>query len=132
REWEIGSVTNSGNNYDTGSLTIEADGLWRIIGPTEFGPQPYNPGGEVALWTSSDQGATWSKVRQLTHDSRLNHGFCRKPINAHPDFYCLWADGHGRQLSESRFYFCNRDGSRVCVLPTEMKGDFAKPAEVGP
>ncbi len=131
QEWEIRSVTNSDNNYDTGSLYIEEDGIWRIIGPTEPGPQLYNTGGEVAIWTSSDQGATWTKVRQLTHDSELNQGFCRKPINAHPDFYSLWADGHGRQLSESRLYFCNRDGSRVCMLPVEMEGDFAKPMEIG-
>ncbi len=29
---------------------------WRIIGPTETGPQPFNPGGEIAMWTSRDQG----------------------------------------------------------------------------
>ncbi len=131
-EWEIRSVTNSDNNYDTGSLYIEDDGLWRIIGPTETGPQRYNTGGEVAIWTSSDQGATWKKIRQLTHDSELNHGYCRKPINAHPDFYALWADGHGRQVSESHLYFCNRDGSKVCMLPVEMEGEFAKPVQVGP
>jgi hypothetical protein len=128
--WEIRSVTNSDNNYDTGSLYVEDDGLWRIIGPTEPGPQRYNTGGEVAIWTSSDQGTTWKRLRQLTHDSEMNHGYCRKPINAHPDFYALWADGHGRQLSESRLYFCNRDGSKVYMLPVEMEGEFARPVPV--
>ena len=130
-DWELRSITNSDNNYDMGSLYIEEDGLWRIIGPTEPGPQPFNTGGEVAIWTSSDQGNSWTKLRQLTHDSELNHGYCRKPIDAHPDFYALWADGHGRQLSESRLYFCNRDGSKLFMLPVEMEEDFAKPAEVG-
>lgn len=131
-QWEIRSITDSDNNYDTGSLYIEDDGLWRIIGPTEPGPQRFNTGGEVALWTSSDQGATWKKVRQLTQNSELNHGYCRKPINAHPDFYALWADGHGRQVSKSRLYFCNRDGTKVYMLPPEMEGDFAKPIDVTP
>ena len=75
-EWEIRPVTTSGNNYDTGSLYIEEDGTWRIIAPTEQGPQPYNPGGEMAMWTSSDQGATWKKARQLTSGSPLQPQLC--------------------------------------------------------
>ncbi len=130
-EWDIRSITESDNNYDMGSLYIEEDGLWRIIGPTEPGPQRFNTGGEVAMWTSRDHGVTWTKLRQLTHNSEMNHGYCRKPINAHHDFYALWADGHGRQVSESRLYFCNQDGSKVFILPVKMDGDFAMPVEVG-
>ena len=48
---------------------------------------------------------------------------------AHPDFYVLWADGHGRQPSPSRLYFCDRDGN-VFRLPTRMEGEFAKPEPV--
>ena len=129
-EWEFRSIADSDNNYDTGSLYIEEDGLWRVIGPTEPGPQRFNTGGEVAIWTSLDQGATWTKIRQLTHDSEMNHGYCRKPINANPDFYALWADGHGRQVSQSRLYFCNQDGTKVFMLPTEMETDFAKPVPI--
>ena len=72
-EWEIRPVTLSDSNYDVGCLHVEADGTWRIIGPTETGPQPYNPGGEVAMWTSSDQGGVWHMVRQITANSRYNH-----------------------------------------------------------
>jgi len=126
-DWRIGGTITSDNNYDTGSLLIEPDGTWRIIGPSQTGPQPYNTGGEIALWTSTDRGATWSMTRQLTTGSRLNHGYCRKPIDAHEDFYALWADGHGRKPSESRLYFCDRQGN-VRMLPTEMDGPFATPA----
>ena len=125
-EWEICGSIRSDNNYDTGSLYVESDNLWRIIGPTEPGPQRYNTGGEVAVWTSADQGKTWRMVRQITHDSLLNHTYCRKPAAAHGDFYALWADGHGRKPSQSRLYFCDREGN-VRMLPVEMKADFAKP-----
>ena len=37
--WEINPVTTSDSNYDSGSLYIEADGVWRVIGPTLPGPQ---------------------------------------------------------------------------------------------
>ena len=126
-KWEIREVAVSDNNYDMGSLYVERDDLWRIIGPTEPGPQRFNTGGEVAMWTSTDQGTTWKKVKQLTRGSRLNHGYCRRPINAHPDFYALWADGHGRKPSASRLYFTNRDGDHVWRLPEKMTGDTAEP-----
>ncbi len=124
--WVFHEVTTSNSNYDMGSLYIEEDGTWRIIGPTESGPQPYNPGGEVAMWTSLDEGATWTKVRQLTRNSPRNHTYVRRPLNAHPDFYALWADGHARQPSESYLYFCDRDGN-VRRLPREMDQEFVEP-----
>ena len=129
KNWDINPITTSDNNYDMGSLYIETDGTWRIIAPTETGPQPYNPGGEVAMWTSADQGKTWKNIKQLTQNSPYNHTYCRRPVNAHPDFYALWADGHGRQPSESSLYFCNKEGN-VYKLPRVMKEDFVKPEMV--
>lgn len=128
--WDIQGSITSDNNYDHGSLYIERDDLWRIIAPTESGPQRFNPGGEVVMWTSDDLGATWKKVKQLTHDSEMNHTFCRRPVNAHPDFYAFWADGHGRKPSKSRLYFTNREGDHVWRLPEKMDGPTAKPEVV--
>ena len=124
--WQIWPAFTSDNNYDMGSLYIEEDGTWRVIGPTQTGPQPYNPGGEMAMWISKNSGQTWKMVRQLTAKSPYNHTFARRPINAHPDFYAFWADGHGREPSQSSLYFCDKKGN-VRVLPREMTGDFAEP-----
>ena len=129
-KWEIRGSIRSDNNYDMGSLYVEKGGLWRLIAPTEPGPQPYNIGGEIAMWTSRDQGATWTKLKQLTRQSELNHTYVRRPVDAHPDFYALWADGHGRKPSESRLYFTNRDGDHVWRLPVEMSQPTAKPEAV--
>ena len=126
-EWDVQGAIRSDNNYDMGSLYIEPNGKWRLIAPTQPGPQPYNPGGEVAMWTSVDSGKTWQLIKQLTRDSQYNHTYVRRPIDAHPDFYALWADGHARQPSASRFYFTNRDGDHVWRLPFEMEGETAKP-----
>ena len=126
-QWEVTGSIASDNNYDMGSLYVEDDGTWRLIAPTETGPQPYNPGGEVAMWTSRDQGHTWQKIKQLTHESPFNHTYVRRPVNAHPDFYALWADGHARQKSESRLYFTNRKGDHVWRLPQTIEGQVAKP-----
>ncbi|MEJ7736265.1 MAG: BNR-4 repeat-containing protein [Chitinophagaceae bacterium] len=125
QNWEIFPVTESDNNYDMGSLYIEADGTWRIIGPTLDGPQQYNTGGEMVMWISKNKGQSWTSL-QMTANSRYNHSYARRPVSAHPDFYALWADGHGRKQSESTLYFSNSKGD-VFVLPREMQEEFVKP-----
>ncbi|MBE7173610.1 MAG: BNR-4 repeat-containing protein [Williamsia sp.] len=123
--WNFYPVCQSTHNYDMGSLYVEGD-RWRIIGPTERGPQHYGTGGEIALWESRDEGKSWKKTKQLTRHSPYNHGYARRPLNAHPDFYSLWADGSPDNISPSRLYFCNKQGE-VWVLPYDMKEEFAKP-----
>ena len=76
--WDIQGSIVSDNNYDTGSLYVESEDLWRIIGPTQVGPQPFNPGGEVAMWTSADRGRTWKMARQMTKGSEYNHTYVRR------------------------------------------------------
>jgi hypothetical protein len=124
-------VTRSTHNYDMGQLWIEEDGaLWRIIAPTEAGPQHWGTGGEMALWESRDEGASWEKVRDITRNSPLNHMYARRPVNAHRDFYALWADGNPDQMSASRLYFTNYAGNQVWRLPYDMSGAHAKPEAI--
>ncbi len=125
-KWKLRPFTTSDHNYDFGSLYIE-DGLWRIIAATEPGPQPYGTGGEIVMWTSVDEGATWKVAKQLTHDSKLNHTYPRRPVEANPQFYVLWADGNPLRRSESHLYFTDREGTHVWRLPSKMDADFVKP-----
>ncbi len=130
RQWKFHPVTTSDNNYDMGSLWIEPDGRMQVIGPTQTGPQPYNPGGEMALWQSSDDGGTWTLTAQITKDSERNHTYARRALGGHPDFAAIWADGHGRKPSPSTLYFCNDKGT-VFELPRSMSGNSAKPRVIG-
>lgn len=129
-KWEYAEVARGNHNYTTGALYLEDDAQWRIIGPTEPGPQPLGAGGEVALWTSADRGKTWTKKRDLTTASPMNHTYVRRPMHAHPDFYAYWADGNPDRFSPSRLYFANREGDRVWRLPYDMEGEEAKPEPV--
>lgn len=124
-EWAFTEVTRSTHNYDMGSLYIDGD-TWRIIAPTEPGPQHWGTGGEMALWVSEDDGMTWQLRRQLTHNSARNQAYARRPVNAHDGFVAFWADGNPDELSESRLYFCDREGT-VYQLPPHMDGDEAEP-----
>jgi len=125
--WQFYEVTQSTHNYDMGSLYIDAEGPWRIIGPTEPGPQRHGTGGEMALWLSQDQGKSWRKERDITANSPRNHAYARRPVNAQPDFYAFWADGNPDALSESRLYFTNKSGDQVWVLPDRMPEALARP-----
>jgi len=131
-EWVISPGFVSDNNYDTGSLDIDSGGgaeTWRIVAPTVPGPQAWNPGGEMMLWESVNRGETWNRVRQLTVNSPRNHTYARLPLDAHPGFYAFWADGHGRQPSESDLYFSTRYGD-VFRLPRVMTDETARPERV--
>lgn len=129
KDWVIRKVTVSDNNYDMGSLYIDGN-TWQIIGPTTDGPQQYNTGGEIVLWTSNNKGKTWVS-KQLTFNSRYNHSYPRRPVNAHKDFYAFWADGNGRAPSASRLYFCDSKGN-VYMLPEKMEEAFARPIKINP
>lgn len=127
REWAFRKVTDSDHNYDTGAVYIDGDGTWRVIGPTAPGPQAHGTGGDIEVWESLDEGATWKRVRQLTSGGPLNHSFVRRPVNAHPDFYAIWADGNPFKPSESRLYFTNKAMDRVWMLPEKIEGEAGKP-----
>lgn len=131
-EWGLHDITTSTHNYDMGSLYIEPDGTWRVIAPTEKGPQEHGTGGEIAIWISRDDGKTWQKVRDVTQNSALNHGYVRRPQHAHPDFYGFWADGNPDMLSESRLYFTNKSGEMTWRLPYDMDGRVAMPERISP
>ena len=125
--WDFSEVTSSTHNYDMGSLYLEPDGSWKIIGPTEPGPQRLGTGGEMAFWISKSLNGPWQKSKLLTHNSEFNHAYARRPLNAHPDFYAFWADGNPDKFSPSRLYFCNQSGDKVWRMPYQFDGKFVKP-----
>ncbi|MEJ7768755.1 MAG: hypothetical protein WKF89_13135 [Chitinophagaceae bacterium] len=82
------------------------------------------------MWQSRDEGTTWIKTQQLTANSIRNQSYARRPLEAHPDFYSLWADGNADKMSRSALYFCNKKGDKVWMLPYLMKKDFEQPTRV--
>ncbi|GHE32165.1 BNR-4 repeat-containing protein [Sphingobacterium griseoflavum] len=129
RKWINTVVTSSDSNYDMGSIYNEGNGKLRIIGPTETGPQAFNPGGEIAAWVSKDAGSRWTREKLLTRKSARNHSYVRRPNNASGDFYGLWADGDGRKESKSYIYFTNRKGE-VFRLPSSGTTEFLTPEKL--
>jgi len=131
-EWLFHPITTALHNYDMGSIYIEKEGTWKVIAPIGAGPQEWGTGGEMELWTSKDQGATWAKQREVTSKSPRNHSYARRPQNAHPEFYAYWADGDADSFSESHLYFTNKAGDKVWHLPYDMIEAFATPTLVVP
>jgi hypothetical protein len=116
RKWNFSTVTTSDHNYDMGSIYVLPN-EWLVIAPTDPGPQKWGTGGEMVLWASKDEGRTWTRRRNLTQQSELNHSYARRPRNARDPFFVFWADGNPDQQSESRLYFADSSGKRVWRLP---------------
>lgn len=127
--WNFKKVCESTHNFDRGSLYIRGS-EWKIIGPTEPGPQLYGTGGEIALWISKNNGSDWQKVTFVTNNSINNNSFVRHPVNAQKDFFALWTDGNADELSKSHLYFTNEKCDKVWMLPYEMKENFSKPVRI--
>ena len=112
-----------------GSLYTEGN-EWKIIAPTQSGPQENRTGGEIELWISTDYGVKWVKKMDVTSNSKWNNSYVRRPVNAHKEFYALWTDGDPEQISESRLYFTNEKCDKVWVLPYDMKKEYEKPQRI--
>ncbi len=126
-EWLDYPITKTYHNYDSGSLWVEGSTLRAII-PSDPGPQLWGTGGEVVIWESYDNGATWTRMHTVTKDSERNHGYIRRPKNARDPFYAFWADGNPDALSVSYLYFGDSKG-KYWRLPYDMTDEWEKPLE---
>lgn len=127
-QWTTSVIATSDHNYDMGSLYL-AEGSWKVVGPTEAGPQAWGVGGELAIWTSSDQGTSWAKTASLTRNSSMSHAYVRRPLQFQAPFCFFWADGHAHEFSKSELYFGDFEGN-IWKLPYEMKQDREHPKQV--
>lgn len=118
RAWDDRKICDSDHNYDMGSLFIKGT-TWRMIAPTDPGPQPHGSGGEVVMWESRDGGKNWKRRKQITADSERNHNYIRRVVNGKSPFMYLWADGNPNAFSRSYLYIGDRRGN-VWPLPYDM------------
>ena len=89
----------------------------------------YSPQANKTFFCYGGTTARGGKGKQLTRNSARNHTYVRRPVNANPDFYALWADGNARQSSESYLYFTNQRGDHVWRLPASMTADSSAPEQ---
>ncbi|MPZ97010.1 MAG: hypothetical protein GEU96_19385 [Propionibacteriales bacterium] len=127
--WQVHDITSSDHNYDSGSLYVDGD-EWTVVAPTDPGPQPYQTGGEMVQWKSTDDGVTWTRAAQVTDNSDYNHTYARRPLDVNDPFYVFWADGDPTEFSPSRLYFGDSTGDRYWRLPDQMDEDVARPVSM--
>lgn len=119
RAWDDRKICDSDHNYDMGSLFINGS-TWRVIAPTDPGPQPHGSGGEVVMWESRDSGLTWKRKKQITAASERNHNYIRRVVDGKSPFLYLWADGNPNAFSRSYLYVGDERGN-VWPLPYDME-----------
>ena len=128
KEWKTSIITSSDHNYDMGSLFISKRD-WKIVGPTEEGPQKWGVGGELAIWKSKDEGESWEKINTITENSMFSHSYVRRPLHYKSPFCFFWADGHSHNFSKCTLYFGDFQGN-IWQLPYDMKKDHEKPIKI--
>lgn len=123
--WTTKIVCTSDHNYDMGSIFI-TDDVWKIVGPTENGPQKYGVGGEIAVWVSTNSGRDWEREKVITKNSTLNNAYVRRPLQSKAPFSFFWANGNPDKLSISELFFGDFSGD-VYRLPYTMTEEWEKP-----
>ena len=118
KAWDDRKVCDSDHNYDMGSIFVSGN-TWRVVAPTDAGPQPHGSGGEIVMWESRDSGLTWKKKKAVTESSARNHNYVRRVVNGKSPFMYLWADGNPNAFSPSYLYIGD-DRGNVAQLPYEM------------
>jgi len=84
RDWVRRPFTTSATTTTTARSISNPTAPGRVIAPTELGRSPTTRRREMVMWTSTDEGQTWTRVKQLTRNSPRNHTYARRPLNAHP------------------------------------------------
>ena len=115
RGWAVSDVAQSDHMYDAGGLVILSDDDFRIWGPTGVS-QPYEDGGEIEEFQSTDRGATWARTNRLTAGSRYSHNQVKTVFNHQKDdFRVLWSYGDSNYPPATRnvYLFFHGEGKRT-------------------
>jgi len=99
--WSIASIATSDHMYDAGALVIHAENDIRVYAPTTAS-QPYQDGGEIEEWHSTDGGNTWTNTRHITSGSKYSHNHVKTVFNhQRGDFRVFWNYGDARNPPET-------------------------------
>ena len=113
--WAISDVAQSDHMYDAGGLVILSDDDFRIWGPTGVS-QPYEDGGEIEEFQSTDRGTAWVRTNRLTAGSRYSHNQVKTVFNHQKDdFRVIWSYGDSNYPPATRdvYLFFHGEGSET-------------------
>jgi len=84
--WAFVSTISSGNNNDKEMIAVEGDRIYVVWDV---------PGGGMRFATSSNNGATWSGVVELSHDTAIGSDVW---VGGDGEVYVAWPDTTSREL----------------------------------
>ncbi len=131
-KWSIHEIAKCDHMYDAGSLVVLADGDIRAYLPTTPS-QPYQDGGDIDEWQSTDGAKTWTNTKHITSGSKYSHNYVKTVFNHQKgDFRVFWCYGDARVPPETRdvelyWYGETLPGAKKMDLsysPSHMPGKF--------
>ena len=100
-KWSMHVVATSDHMYDAGAIVMLADDDIRVYAPTTPS-QPYEDGGEIEEWQSTDAGVTWRNTRHLTSGSKYCHNHVKAVFGSQKgDFRVFWNYGDAKNPPET-------------------------------
>ncbi|MEM6391665.1 MAG: BNR-4 repeat-containing protein [Planctomycetota bacterium] len=127
--WSHHAICESDHNYDHGELLILSDDDWRLIIPSDPGPQRRATGGGMCLWRSADRGTTWQRDHRVVEPEGVNHTYARRVFEGSDDFAFLWASANAHDPGPVDLWFADREG-KTRKMPRTVGGDFTEPETV--
>jgi len=133
-KWAIHQIAKCDHMYDAGSLVFLADDDLRAYLPTTPA-QPYQDGGDIDEWQSTDGAKSWTNTKQITSGSEYSHNHVKTVFNHQKgDFRVFWCYGDARYAPETRdvelyWYGEALPGPKKMDLsysPSQMPGRFLK------
>ena len=101
-KWGIHEIARCDHMFDAGSLVFLADDDLRVYLPTTPA-QPYEDGGDIDEWQSTDSGKTWCKTKAITSGSEYSHNHVKTVFNhQNGDFRVFWCYGDAKVPPETR------------------------------
>ena len=123
-KWAVNRIAGCDHMYDAGSLVFLADEDLRAYLPTTPS-QPYEDGGEIDEWQSTDGGESWTKTKSLTSGSEYSHNHVKTVFNrGKDDFRVFWSYGDAKVPPETHDVHLYRYGETM-PAPEKMQLSYA-------
>jgi hypothetical protein len=91
--WRVSDIVEHNHMYNTGCLFIQSNSDYRIYFPSTT-TQPYQDGGDVEEFKSTNGGLTWSNTKHITSGSEFTHNNMKSVWNHNNNDFIVWSYGN--------------------------------------
>ena len=123
----VSDIYHGDRNYDEGNLVYFNDSDVRAYVPS-VATIPYEDGGDIQEFKSTNLGLTWVNTKNVTVESGLSHNMIKTVVNGDNNFNLLWSFDNSthfagtsvRNTARLYYYGINMSKSELVYPPDEL------------